>query len=73
MAAGFDWTGALTLEDTRRDYGEQRFQALGFIKDRLHMLVYTPRAGRIHIISLRKANDRERRRYAKAQTQSRID
>ena len=71
-AADFDWDSALIKEDTRRSYGERRFQALGYIEDRLHMLVFTPRAGRLHIISLRKANNREVRHY-EAQTQSRID
>lgn len=37
------------------------------IGDRLHMLVFTPREGAVHVISLRKANERERTRYA-AQT-----
>ena len=71
-ATEFDWTNALIVEDTRRDYGEWRYQALGHIEDRLHMLVFTPRAGSLHIISLRKANNREVRHY-EAQTQSRID
>lgn len=72
-AADFDWACALVLEDSRREYGEPRFQALGFIDDRLHMLVFTPRAGKIHVISLCKANDREMRRYEEAQTKPRID
>jgi uncharacterized protein len=72
-AVDFDWAGALVVEDQRKNYGERRFQALGLIDCRLHMLVFTPRADRIHIISLRKANDRERRRYEETQTQSRID
>ncbi|MGQ0658985.1 MAG: BrnA antitoxin family protein [Chromatiales bacterium] len=38
----------------------------------LHMLVFTPRAGRIHVISLRKANRREARRY-ETQTPELID
>jgi hypothetical protein len=71
-AVDFDWAGALILEDTRRNYGERRFQALGHIEDRLHMLVFTPSAGSVHIISLRKANNREVR-YYEAQTQPRMD
>ncbi len=59
----FEWDSALVVEDARRDYGEQRFQALGLIADRLHALVFTPRAGRVHVISLRKANRREVRLY----------
>jgi uncharacterized protein len=60
---GFEWSGAYVLEDVRRDYGEPRFQALGEIDGRLHMLVFTPRDGDVHVISLRKANRREIKRY----------
>ena len=67
-AAEFEWSNALIVEDTRKDYGESRFQALGFIGKRLHVLVFTPRAGQVHVISLRKANKREVKRY-EAQTQ----
>ena len=59
----FEWDSALLVEDVRRDYGERRFQALGMITGRLHALVFTPRAGRVHVISLRKANRREIRLY----------
>jgi uncharacterized protein len=54
---------ALIVEDLRKDYGERRFQALGLIGDRLHMMVFTPRANKAHLISLRKANKREVKRY----------
>jgi uncharacterized protein len=50
-----------------KDYGERRFQALGLIAGRLHALVFTPRAGLVHVISLRKANRREIKLY-EAQT-----
>lgn len=63
QAAEFEWASALIVEDLRRLYGEQRFQALGFIDKRLHMLVFTPRARKAHVISLRKANKREVERY----------
>jgi uncharacterized DUF497 family protein len=59
----FEWDSALVVEDVRRDYGERRFQALGMITGRLHALVFTPRVGRVHVISLRKANPREIRLY----------
>lgn len=62
-AAEFDWSGALIVEDTRKDYGEPRFQGIGFIEERLHMLVFTPRAGDTHVMSLRKADKREVKRY----------
>jgi uncharacterized protein len=69
-AAEFDWSSALVVEDMRRDYGEPRFQALGFIEERLHMLVFTPRADATHVMSLRKANKREVKRYEAKKTQS---
>jgi hypothetical protein len=37
--------------------------ALALIGDRLHMMVFTPRANKAHVISLRKANKREVKRY----------
>ncbi|TFL19218.1 BrnT family toxin [Jannaschia formosa] len=58
---GFDWDGALRAEDTRYDYGETRFQALGKIGDRAHVVVYVLREETIRVISLRKANRREQR------------
>jgi uncharacterized DUF497 family protein len=61
----FDWSLAIHLEDARRDYGERRFGAFGPIDGRLHVLVYTPRGASLHVISLRKANKREVRRYAR--------
>ena len=67
-AAEFEWSSALIVEDTRKDYGESRFQALGYIGKRLHVLVFTPRADQVHVISLRNANRREVKRY-EAQTQ----
>lgn len=50
-------------EDDRKDYGERRYRALGFIGDRLHAVVFTPRAGKVHVISLRRANKREVKQY----------
>ncbi len=64
LAKDFDWSCALIVEDTREDYSEKRFQALGYIDEHLHMLVFTPRDGAVHVISLRRANRRERTRYA---------
>ena len=63
QVAEFEWDSALIVQDLRRPYGEQRFQALGLINSRLHMLVFTPRASKAHVISLRKANKREVERY----------
>ena len=52
-------------ENTRKAYGERRFQVLGYIGERLHAMVFTPREGKVHVISLRKANSREVKKYAK--------
>jgi uncharacterized protein len=68
MALRLDWSTALVAEDLRKDYGEQRYQAVGFIGERLHVLLFTPRPPALHVISLRKANEREVARY-EAQTQ----
>ncbi len=63
----FDWTSAIEIEDDRRDYGEIRWLALGFIGSRLHVLVYTMRGQAIRVVSLRRANLRERKDYDQAQ------
>jgi uncharacterized protein len=52
------------IEDTRFDYGEKRFVSLGNIKGRLCVVVWTPRNSGRHIISMRKANDREQKNYS---------
>ncbi len=63
QARDFEWDGALVWRDTRRDYSEERFIALGLIGERLHSLVFTARGDAVRIISLRKANRREELRY----------
>jgi uncharacterized DUF497 family protein len=52
LAEQLDWATALIWEDTRKDYGEQRFCVLGFFGDRLHSVVFTPRNGKPRVISL---------------------
>jgi hypothetical protein len=59
----FDFSHSLFRIDDRFHYGEVREVAFGFIGKRLHVLVFTRRAALLHIISLRKANDRERKLY----------
>ncbi len=63
LAENFVWDSALVVEDTRSDYGERRFIALGLVGARVHVLVFTPRGETVRIISLRKANRREVARY----------
>ena len=49
--------------DGRFDYGESRWITFGRIDGRLFAVAYTTRGETIRIISARKANARERRRY----------
>lgn len=63
LVAEFDWDRALLTEDTRFEYPERRFVGVGYIGDRLHVVCFTPIEGGIRVISFRKANDREARRY----------
>jgi uncharacterized DUF497 family protein len=62
-AEEFDWFTAIEVFDDRKDYGEDRWISLGLIKNRLHVLIYTVKLDAIRIISLRKANKRERAFY----------
>lgn len=60
----FDWSTAQVEPDLRRDYGEERLIAVGFLDGRLHKLIFVRRNGNIRLISLRKANRREQRKWA---------
>jgi uncharacterized DUF497 family protein len=62
----FDLGSAVEIIDSRMAYGEERRRAIGFIGDRLHVLIFTQRGGRIRVISLRRANARERKSYDQA-------
>lgn len=65
-AVEFDFESALYSVDNRRDYGEVRLQALGYLAGRLHMLVFVELAHGIRVVSFRKANKREVKRYEQA-------
>lgn len=66
-ATEIDWETAISQEDTRRDYGERRVRVLGLIAGRLHAVVITIRGDALHVISFRKANAREVKRYEQHQ------
>jgi uncharacterized DUF497 family protein len=54
----------MEFEDMRKPYGEKRMVAVCRLDGRLMIVVYTKRAPNlIHIISARKANKREIRKY----------
>jgi uncharacterized protein len=60
-----DWETAVIAEDTRHDYGEPRLRVMARLDGRLHAAVVTLRGEDLHVISSRKANRREVRRYGK--------
>jgi uncharacterized protein len=64
-ASEIDWLTAQIFVDDRKDYKEERFTVRGFIGSRLHVMIYVIRLGRLRVISMRKANLRERRAYAR--------
>lgn len=39
-AESFEWETAVVHEDTRKQYAEPRFQAAGYIGNRLHVMVF---------------------------------
>ncbi len=63
QAANFEFETALFSQDQRREYGEVRIRALGYLGRRMHALVFVETALGIRVISFRKANKREVRIY----------
>ncbi len=55
----------LDFPDDRRDYGELRMLTVGHLRGRMVIIVWTPRGSVRHVISMRKANDREKARFGK--------
>lgn len=53
----------MTVEDGRRNYGEVRYITIGYLEASMVVLVWTHRNNRLRVISMRKANERERRLY----------
>lgn len=53
----------LLKPDDRRNYGENRFIALGMLEEFVLLAVYTIRKQKIRLISVRRANTEERRIY----------
>ena len=49
--------------DDRKNYGEERFITLGELKNRVVVVVHTQRGFVTRIISMRKANEREKKIY----------
>lgn len=55
----------LDTPDDRRAYGEARIRTFGVLGDRLVSVVWTLREDTRRIISMRYANDREKKRFEK--------
>jgi uncharacterized DUF497 family protein len=49
--------------DSRKNYGEERWIGLGRLEELIIIIVYTHRAEKIRIISIRRANRNERKIY----------
>ena len=52
------------MQDKRRNYGEERVLCYGYLRGRLVMIGYTVRREDRHVFSMRKANEREKARFA---------
>ncbi|NJN74808.1 MAG: BrnT family toxin [Limnothrix sp. RL_2_0] len=53
----------VTVEDSRYDYGEERFVTFGLLQRRVIAVVHTEREDCIRVISARKATKYEQRTY----------
>jgi uncharacterized DUF497 family protein len=63
FARSIDWAQMLCIPDDRDDYGELREIGYAPVDGRLYCVVFTQRDNTFRIISLRKANAREVKRY----------
>jgi uncharacterized DUF497 family protein len=63
LALATDFEADAIVADTRREYGEPRFNAIGRIDGRFYALTFTPRGGKVRVISLRRAHAKEYRRH----------
>jgi hypothetical protein len=54
----------MTFVDDRKDYGEERLVTVGFLAERMVVVCWTVRGEDRHVFSMRKANEREQRKYA---------
>ena len=63
VAEAFDGRFCLTRQDVRKDYGELRYNMLVEFKRRVINITFNPRAGKVHLISVRPASREERKVY----------
>ena len=53
----------VTREDLRQAYGERRWVTFGVLDSEVVVLVHTERSGKMHVLSLRRAERHEARYY----------
>jgi hypothetical protein len=63
VVVGFADPSKKVARDDRKDYGEVRFNMLAKVEGRVFHITFTERGPITWIISARKANKREQRRY----------
>jgi uncharacterized DUF497 family protein len=63
VLVGFIDPARKVVRDDRKDYGEVRYNMLAKVNGRVFHITFTERGGILWIISARKANQREQRRY----------
>ena len=63
MLVGFIDPARKVVRDDREDYGEVRCNMLAKVNGRVFHITFTERGKILWIISARKANQREQRRY----------
>ena len=54
---------SIEQEDDRFDYGEIRMMTVGYLAGRMVVIIWTQRGAVRHVISMRKADDREQAKY----------
>jgi uncharacterized DUF497 family protein len=69
-AARLDWDQAAVVADDRFPYPEPRFWAFVFGQGRLYFVAFCRRGPKLRMISFRKANKKEVRRYGQATGQT---
>ena len=67
FAQYLDWTKGVVWQDARYNYNEVRMSGLVPLEGIVYAVVYVMRAESTRMISLRKANKREAKRYEKNQ------
>ena len=67
FAQYLDWANEMVWQDVRQNYNEVRMSGLVPLEGKVYAVVYVLRAESTRMISLRKANKREAKRYEKNQ------